>query len=194
MPRQKITLDPNNARVHPTENQDVIHSSLSELGAGRSIVIDAEGEIIGGNGVWEQAQKLGLRTKVVKTTGDQLVVVQRVDLKPDDPRRKALALADNRSSDLSDWDEDMLRQLAAEVDEAGEVNLEALGLGEDYLSALFDDADAGGSGGGSGGDGGGGPDPVIESWEIVVTCTDEPQQLELLERLAGEGYKVRSLF
>ncbi len=194
MPQQKIKLDPRNARVHPEDNQEVIHTSLSELGAGRSIVIDADGEIIGGNGVWEQAQKLGLRTKVVKTTGDQLVVVQRTDLKPDDPRRKALALADNRSSDLSDWDEDALRQIAAEVAEAEDfgLSLDALALGEDDLAALFDDDDDGGSGGG--GSGGGGTDPVIESWEIVVTCTGEEQQLELLERLNGEGYKVRSLF
>jgi len=56
------------------------------LGVGRSIVVDSEGVVIGGNAVYEEAVKQGIPIREVKTKGDELVVVRRVDLKTDDPR------------------------------------------------------------------------------------------------------------
>lgn len=106
----KIKIDKRNYRRHNDANKKVIRKSLEELGAGRSIVIDKEGEIIAGNGVYEQAEKLGLKTRVIETDGSELVVVKRTDLATDDERRKKLALADNAASDMSDWDEELLRE------------------------------------------------------------------------------------
>lgn len=105
----KIRLDRRNYRKHGEENKRIIKKSLEELGAGRSIVIDAEGEIIAGNGVFEQAQELGIKTKIVETDGSELVVVKRTDLATGDEKRRKLALADNVASDLSEWDDDALR-------------------------------------------------------------------------------------
>lgn len=48
-----VKFDRRNYRKHGDRNRKLIRKSLDELGAGRSIVIDAEGEIIGGNGVFE---------------------------------------------------------------------------------------------------------------------------------------------
>lgn len=110
MKKQEIKLDKRNYRLHNDENKRVIKKSLEELGAGRSIVIDNEGEIIAGNGVYEQAQKLGIKTKIVETDGSELVVVKRTDLATEDERRKKLALADNATSDTSEWADDLLRE------------------------------------------------------------------------------------
>lgn len=107
---EKITFDRRNYRKHSDENKRVIKKSLEELGAGRSIVIDNEGEIIAGNGVYEQAQKLGIKTRVIETDGSELVVVKRTDLQTDDEKRKKLALADNVASDLSEFDDDLLHE------------------------------------------------------------------------------------
>lgn len=107
---EEIKFDKRNYRVHNDENKRVIRKSLKELGAGRSIVIDNEGEIIAGNGVYEQAQKLGIKTKIVETDGSELVVVKRTDLATGDDKRKRLALADNAASDTSDWAEELLRE------------------------------------------------------------------------------------
>lgn len=107
---EQIKLDKRNYRRHNDANKKVIRKSLKELGAGRSIVIDKEGEIIAGNGVYEQAAKLGLKTRVIETDGSELVVVKRTDLATDDEKRKKLALADNAASDMSDWDTDLLRE------------------------------------------------------------------------------------
>lgn len=106
----KIKFDKRNYRRHDDANKKVIRKSLEELGAGRSIVIDNEGEIIAGNGVYEQAQAMGLKVREIETDGSELVVVKRTDLATDDERRKKLALADNAASDMSDWDEELLRE------------------------------------------------------------------------------------
>ena len=104
----EIKFDKRNYRKHDKKNKSLIKKSLEKFGAGRSIVVDAEGEIIGGNGVYEQAQKLGLKTKIVETDGSELVVVKRTDLKTDDDKRKALAVMDNSTSDTSEFDFELL--------------------------------------------------------------------------------------
>jgi len=119
------TLDPRNARRHPERNLTAVEASLRELGAGRSIVVDREGVVIGGNAVYEQALKLGIPVREVETSGDELVVVRRVDLATDDPRRKALALADNQIATLAEWNEVVLSELLAEVEE---IDFETMGF------------------------------------------------------------------
>ena len=95
----EIKFDKRNYRKHDKKNKSLIKKSLEKFGAGRSIVVDAEGEIIGGNGVYEQAQKLGMKTKIVETDGSELV---------DDEKRKALAVMDNSTSDTSEFDLELL--------------------------------------------------------------------------------------
>jgi hypothetical protein len=53
--KTEYTLDPRNARRHSDPNKKAVEASLRELGAGRSIVVDREGVVIGGNAVYEQA-------------------------------------------------------------------------------------------------------------------------------------------
>lgn len=104
-----INFDKRNYRKHNDKNKDLINKSLKECGAGRSIVIDNENNIIAGNGIYEQAQKLGLKTKVIETDGSELVVVKRTDLQTDDAKRKQLAVMDNSTSDSSEFDFDLLQ-------------------------------------------------------------------------------------
>jgi len=106
MAKKKITIkiDPNNPRHHSDRNKELISKSLKDNGAGRSILADANGIVIAGNGTYEQAQKLGIPIKVIKTNGDELVVIQREDLSTDDARRKSLVIADNATTDTSTWD------------------------------------------------------------------------------------------
>lgn len=104
-----ITYDKRNYRKHSDKNKELINKSLKECGAGRSIVIDNEDNIIAGNGIYEQAQKLGLKTKVIETDGSELVVVKRTDLQTDDAKRKQLAVMDNSTSDSSEFDFELLQ-------------------------------------------------------------------------------------
>lgn len=104
-----ITLDKRNYRKHSKKNKELINKSLKECGAGRSIVIDKEDNIIAGNGIYEQAQKLGLKTKIIETDGTELVVVKRTDLATEDEKRKQLAIMDNSASDSSEFDFELMK-------------------------------------------------------------------------------------
>lgn len=99
-----ISFDRNNYRKHSDKNKSLIRKSLKECGAGRSIITDKNGEIIAGNGVYEQAKALNIPVKIVETDGSELVVVKRTDLATEDEKRKKLALMDNSTSDQVEWD------------------------------------------------------------------------------------------
>jgi len=138
------TLDSRNARVHPEQNLASLGGSLRELGAGRSIVVDKNGVVIGGNAVLQKAMELGIPTIEVETDGSSLLVVKRIDLDTDDPKRKALALADNQIALLAEWDTPRLEELKAEL---GEIQLIDVG----FVQPLeIPDPQIPGSGGGSG--------------------------------------------
>ena len=168
---EKIKLDKRNYRKHNEENKRVIRKSLEELGAGRSIVIDKEGEIIAGNGVYEQAQKLGIKTKIVETDGSELVVVKRTDLATGDDKRKKLALADNAASDTSEWDVPLIKtDWAKEMLSAWGVELPERSENNEDLS-----------------------DRIKNEYKIEITCTCEREQEDLYNKLVGEGYECRIL-
>ena len=107
---QQITFDKRNYRKHSEKNKAIIRKSLQELGAGRSVLIDKDGALIAGNGVYEQAQKLNIPVRVVESDGSELVVVKRTDLATGDEKRKKLALADNAAGMLSEWDKGLVQE------------------------------------------------------------------------------------
>lgn len=109
----KITFDKKNYRKHSEQNKKRIRKSLTECGAGRSVLVDKDGCLIAGNGVYEQAEKMGIKTRVVETDGTELVVVKRTDIGTEDDKRKLLALADNATSDNVEWD---MQNIAADFD------------------------------------------------------------------------------
>ena len=122
----QITPDRRNYRKHGDKNKSLIKKSLEECGAGRSILVDKDGNIIAGNGVFEQAQQLGIPVKIIETDGGELIAVKRRDIATEDPKRKQLAVMDNTTSDSSEFDLDMLRE-----------DFDATGLG-DFGVANFD--------------------------------------------------------
>ena len=124
----KIKLDSKNYRVHSDKNKMIIDKSLKELGAGRSILIDSENEIIAGNGVFEQAEKQNIKIKIVETDGTELIAVKRTDLKTNDKKRKKLALIDNHSTDTSNFDFEVING------DFEEIELEEWGIEESLIN------------------------------------------------------------
>ena len=92
----EIKFDKRNYRKHNAENKRLIKKSLEECGAGRSILIDGEDEIIAGNGVYEQAKKLKMPVRIIETDGSEIVAIKRTDLKTNDEKRKQLAVMDGK--------------------------------------------------------------------------------------------------
>ena len=107
--------DHKNARKRTDRSASLIKESLERYGAARSIVIDEENRILAGNGTIEGAKAAGIKNlRVIETDGTEIIAVKRTGLSEEE--KVGLALADNRTSDLSDWDADMLKQLSEEQD------------------------------------------------------------------------------
>lgn len=108
--------DPQNANRGTARGREALAKSLQEYGPGRGVLFDRRGTIIAGNKTVEAAKRLNIPLRVVKTDGDVLVAVQRVDLDlATDTRAKQLAIADNRVGEIDlEWDVDMLKRLQAE--------------------------------------------------------------------------------
>lgn len=98
--------DDHNFNVGTEQGQRLIEKSLSEFGAGRSVLTDKNYRIIAGNKTVENAGAIGMEDCiVVKTDGTKLVVVQRTDIDLDSERGRAMALADNATSSANlKWD------------------------------------------------------------------------------------------
>ena len=103
--------DPRNARKRTDRSASLIQESLQRFGAARSIVIDEDGRILAGNGTVEGAKAAGIsKVRIIETEGDEIVAVRRTGLTEE--QKIGLALADNRTSDLSEWDGLKLQQLS----------------------------------------------------------------------------------
>ena len=107
--------DHKNARKRTDRSSKLIAESLSKFGAARSIVIDENNRILAGNGTIAGAKAAGIKNlKVIETDGKEIIAVKRTGLTEDE--KVGLALADNRTSDLSEWDINMLEELSQEHD------------------------------------------------------------------------------
>lgn len=89
--------------------RDMIKQSLEKLGAGRSVVLDKNNDVICGTDVLAAASELGMRVVTIETFGDVLVCVKRMDLEKDDVKAMELSFVDNFSQEKNaDWDTNAL--------------------------------------------------------------------------------------
>jgi ParB-like chromosome segregation protein Spo0J len=124
-----LSNDPANARKHGEKNIATIVASLRRFGQQKPIVVDSSGVVRAGNGTLEAARQLGWDT----------IEIQRTELTSSDA--VAYAIADNRTSELAEWDDDILAaQLQGLLTEDEEL-LDAAGFDDDELAALLDEPD-----------------------------------------------------
>ena len=111
----ELRSDHKNARRRTDRSSQLIKESLERYGAARSIVIDEENRILAGNGTIEGAKAAGIRNvRIIETDGQEVIAVRRTGLSEE--QKVGLALADNRTADLSEWDQEMLHRLSEEHD------------------------------------------------------------------------------
>jgi site-specific DNA-methyltransferase (adenine-specific) len=105
---------------------DAVAASLSRFGQRKPIVVRKDdGTIIAGNHTWQAAKKLGWSEIAVAYVGD------------DDVTAQAYALADNRTAELGDYDDELLKQL---IESVGSVDLDLLkdtGWSQDAVEELL---------------------------------------------------------
>jgi hypothetical protein len=177
-----LKQDSKNANTGTQRGREVLASSLEQYGAGRSVLIDKDGNLIAGNKTAEQAANAGIEDViVVQTDGSQLVAVQRTDLSIDDPKARGLAVADNRTSELGlEWDVDVLKDIATDLD------LEPYFTDAELAGITAPDADKTGAPG---------PETLEgrykEQYGVIVICEDEANQRKVYEQLTGLGLECR---
>jgi len=115
----QLKFDPKNARGRTERSSYMIRNSLESYGPLRSLVGQRKpnGEIVikAGNGTLEEAGQIGIEEAlIVNRKPNQLVVVVADDL--DDKQWNEYAIADNRSSELSEWIPEVLAELDEEID------------------------------------------------------------------------------
>jgi hypothetical protein len=66
--------------------------------------------IVAGNGVYEEAASQGLKVRIIESDGTEMIAIERTDLATNDGRRMLLAIADNKTSDTSVFDFELLSE------------------------------------------------------------------------------------
>ena len=115
----KLKLDDKNARKHSARNIEEIKRSLEEFGQHRALVVQrSTNKILIGNGMYQAMKSLGWKDADVYFVDDS------------DREAAKRALADNRTSDLSEWDAGVLSELV------GSLDFDIPGFNEDELKDL----------------------------------------------------------
>ena len=114
----ELLQDDHNFNKGTEEGGKLMKKSFSELGAGRSILIDKNGRIIAGNKSQKAAIEAGIKkVRVIETTGDELVAVKRTDVDLDTALGRKLAMADNLTTQVNlAWDQTELEAVQADVE------------------------------------------------------------------------------
>jgi len=115
-----LSLDPSNVRKHSRRNLDAIKASLRKFGQQKPIVVDAKGIVLAGNGTLTAANELGwTEIQIVRT---ELAGVDAT----------AFAIADNRTAELAEWEEDKLNAVLKSLQDEG-IDLADLGYSPEDL-------------------------------------------------------------
>ena len=105
VPIADLAPDPANARKHGERNLKAIIDSLRAFGQQKPIVVDTRGIVVAGNGTLEAAKRLGWEE----------IAIVRTELEP--TQATAFGIADNRTAELAEWDEEVLVSLLDSLDD-----------------------------------------------------------------------------
>ena len=157
---------------NPRNNDDAVDAvanSIKQFGWQQPIVVDIGGVIIAGHTRYKAAQKLGLKT---------VPVVVAKDLSEE--QVKAYRLADNKSGELANWNDELLEDELVVIDD---IDMADFGF-DDSDKEINDEADV---------DSLDLSDNVEEKFELKVECQDEKSLEDLYDRLQKEGYTCNIL-
>ena len=166
---------------NPRNNEnavDKVASSIAEFGFKNPIAIDKNNVVVNGHTRLLASKKLGLK-EVPCIVIDDLT----------DTQIKAFRIADNKTSEYAEWNEELLKIELEQLEEMN-FNLDDLnidysdfGLEIDYIEDDFieikerEDLS----------------DKVNSAYEIIIECDNEEEQEEMYNRFIKEGLKCRVL-
>lgn len=128
-PIERLRPYARNAKMHGPDQVARIAASMARFGWTVPCMVGDDGELIAGHGRVLAATELGLAEVPVIRLGHL-----------DEAERRAYRIADNKLTELGDWDEALLRDEVAGL-LADDFDLSLLGFAEDELEALLQDPD-----------------------------------------------------
>lgn len=183
-----LRQDTHNFNRGTEEGQQLMERSFKELGAGRSILLDREGNIIAGNKSQQAARKAGIkRVRIVETTGDELVAVKRTDIDIDSAEGRRMALLDNLTTQVNlAWDPSQIEAVSSEIEgfdpsdygfDPSQLEVAGMdGTGDETVPKDHDDISG----------------QVQSLYQIAIDCEDESEQERIYNELKDK-YKCRVL-
>lgn len=127
-PVEKFRPHPRNVRKHPEKNIQAIIKSLEEFGQQKPIVVDKAGQVICGNGTFESIKRMGWAS------------VQYIQTNLEGAKAEAFAIADNKTTDMSIFDEALLAEVLKDLEGEG-IDLASTGFQKYELNTLFTQED-----------------------------------------------------
>jgi hypothetical protein len=125
VPIDSISPDPANARKHGARNLETVIASFRRFGQQIPLVVDKSNVVRVGNARLEAAKQLGWDT----------IQIVRTDLTSSEAI--AYAIADNRTAELAEWDDDVLAAQLNGLLAEDEQLLASAGFDENELDALL---------------------------------------------------------
>lgn len=173
LPVTRLRHFPGNARQHAT---GALLESV-RLGQYRALVVreldDGEYVVVCGNGT--------LDALIANGNATALAEIRRFS----DAEALRVNLADNRIHDLGSDDPVLLAALLAEVDA---FDYPAIGFTDKQVAKLLGEEEMPDAGDAPTEDEG-----LIQTWGVIVECSNEADQIGLLQKLADEGWNVRAI-
>lgn len=164
----ELLANPRNWRTHPATQREALQRVLDQMGWVDEVIVNKRtGFVVNGH----------LRVELARQRGEK-VPVQYIDVSEEE-EAAILAIFDPIAA-LALADREMLSSLAAEV-ESSYPMLESL------LSEILKRENVGPT------EERATQHSIEEKFVVLVECASEEQQLQLLERLSGEGYRCRAL-
>lgn len=161
-----LVNDPNNARKHDKKNIMSIKGSLVKFGLQKPLVVDHNNIVIAGNGTLQAALELGwTEIDIVRSSLEGF-------------NATAYALADNRTSELAEWDNDVLN---ATLEALKNIDFDLPAIGFDAIPEFKPDLP----------DDEQNMDTKEGKLSIVVICKTFDEQENLFIELNERGYKVK---
>lgn len=178
-----LVFDDQNANEGTEEGNALISESIEVLKLGRSVLVDKNNRLIAGNKTTQNAIDQNYEDIIiVETTGEQLVVVKRMDLDLNDEtdhRARGLALADNRTAAVNlKWNPENMK-----------IHFDAVKALE-MPSMVFDLKI---SDGGAAKEGKDHSDNIGKIFKIEIELEDEEQQEQAYNDLKEQGYQCKIL-
>lgn len=154
-----------NAKIHGPEQVEKLKASIQEFGFLSPCLIDRDYNIIAGHGRVMAARELGME-KV------PCVFVEGLT----DEQRRAYILADNRLTELGEWDMELVDIELADLDEMG-FNVELTGFSVD-IDEPTEDREKNDA-------------KFTDTLSVVVSCESEDDAEIIYNELTERGYKCR---